>query len=376
MKILWLVNIALPEANLLMKRDLNPLGGWLTGMANSIKEIENIELIIAYPENKIKDVIELNGDKVKFFAFPHINAKEIKTNKDNKNLLNIIGKIKPDLVHIFGTEYLHSLAMVKLCKSKNIKSILLIQGLTSIISKHYSASLPSKVLNRYTFRDFLKNNNILKEQERFKTIGLYEIEALKIVNFVMGRTTWDYACVKQINPDITYYHCNETLRDEFYKHTWDISKCEQYSIFVSRAVTPLKGLHFLLEALPIILKQFPKTKLYIGGGDITKSNAFFDRLKLSSYAKYIKELIIKLKLQDKIIFTGLLDEQQMCERFLKSHVYVNPSTIENESNSISEAKLLGVPCVASYVGGVIDRIEHGIDGYLYQHDAPYMLAYY
>ena len=38
--------------------------------------------------------------------------------------------------------------------------------------------------------------------------------------------------------------------------------------------------------------------------------------------------------------------------------------------------LLGMPVVASYVGGVPNFIEHGIDGYLYQADAPYMLAYY
>jgi glycosyltransferase involved in cell wall biosynthesis len=37
---------------------------------------------------------------------------------------------------------------------------------------------------------------------------------------------------------------------------------------------------------------------------------------------------------------------------------------------------MGVPCVASFVGGVTDRIEHGVDGFFYQHDAPYMLAFY
>jgi glycosyltransferase involved in cell wall biosynthesis len=66
----------------------------------------------------------------------------------------------------------------------------------------------------------------------------------------------------------------------------------------------------------------------------------------------------------------------MCKRFLKTHVFVSPSTIENESNSLSEAKILGTPCVASYVGGVTDRLEHGIDGFFYPANEPYMLAYY
>jgi len=71
-----------------------------------------------------------------------------------------------------------------------------------------------------------------------------------------------------------------------------------------------------------------------------------------------------------------LDEAEMVNRYLQSHVFVSASTVENESNSLSEAKALGVPVVASYVGGVIDRIEHGSTGFFYQHDAPYMLAHY
>ena len=81
-------------------------------------------------------------------------------------------------------------------------------------------------------------------------------------------------------------------------------------------------------------------------------------------------------MEKNIEFLGSLSEKQICNRFLNTHVYVSSSSIENESNSLSEAKILGVPCVASYVGGVTNRIDHGVDGFTYQHDAPYMLAYF
>ena len=77
-----------------------------------------------------------------------------------------------------------------------------------------------------------------------------------------------------------------------------------------------------------------------------------------------------------MIFAGILDEKQISERYLRSNVFVSPSIVENESNSLSEAKIMGVPSVASYVGGVTDRIEHGKDGFFYQHDSPYILAQY
>jgi glycosyltransferase involved in cell wall biosynthesis len=80
--------------------------------------------------------------------------------------------------------------------------------------------------------------------------------------------------------------------------------------------------------------------------------------------------------QDKVQFVGVLDEACMVRQYLGSHLFVSASTVENESNSLSEARLLGVPVVASYVGGIVDRIEHGVTGFLYQHDAHYMLAHY
>ena len=38
--------------------------------------------------------------------------------------------------------------------------------------------------------------------------------------------------------------------------------------------------------------------------------------------------------------------------------------------------ILGVPVVSSDVGGVKNMIKHDEEGFVYQHDAPYMLAYY
>ncbi|MCI5602224.1 MAG: glycosyltransferase, partial [Clostridiales bacterium] len=87
-------------------------------------------------------------------------------------------------------------------------------------------------------------------------------------------------------------------------------------------------------------------------------------------------LISEYGLEEKVTFTGSLTEQKMKECFLKSNVFVSPSTIENSPNSLGEAMLLGVPCISSDVGGVKNLLKHEEEGYVYQMDAPYMLAYY
>jgi len=374
MNVLWLTNVALPEASLLMNEKSAPFGGWFTSASVALANKDNIKLSIAFPEKGLNDVLVLKGNKITFYAFPPVSKEDIRLNKQNTYLKKILDSAKPEIVHIFGTEYAHTLAMVNACQKEKVA--ISIQGLTSVISKHYMAGLPINIQNRFTIRDFIKQDNLRQQQSKFMKRGVFEIEALQKVKYIIGRTTWDRACAYQINPDAQYHFCNETLRSEFYKHTWDINCCEKYSIFVSQGSYPIKGLHFMLEAMPLILKHFPGTKLYVSGQNITKSDTLKEKLRMSSYGKYIKELIEKYNLGKSIMFTGILDEKQMCDRYLKSHVFVSSSIVENESNSLSEAKIMGVPSVASYVGGVTDRIEHGRDGFFYQYDAPYMLAYY
>ena len=374
MNILWVTNIALPEASLLMNEKPTPFGGWFVSASARLADEDSIELSIAFPKNGLRTVQILKGEKINYYAFPLVSEKDVSFNKRNTYLEKILNEAKPGIVHIFGTEYAHILAFVRVCQKDNV--VISIQGLTSVISRHFMSGLPEKVQKKFTLRDFIKQDNLKQQQRKFINRGEIEIEALQKVKHIIGRTTWDRACTYQINPDAKYHFCNETLRDEFYKYSWDINNCEKHSIFVSQGTYPIKGLHFMLEAMPLVLNRFPNTKLYVGGQNITKADTLKDKIKISSYGKYIKELIGRYNLGKSVVFTGILDEQQMSERYLKSHVFVCPSSIENSPNSLGEAMLLGVPCVASDVGGVIDLLTHKEEGFVYQTDAPYMLAHY
>lgn len=359
-----------------MNQSTIPFGGWLVNAAERLAKENNMELLIAFPKNNSNAVEVLKGEKIKYFSFPTINSNNTEMLEDNPYLLTIIEQSKPDIVHIFGTELPHSLAMINICKIKKIKAVASIQGLISFIAKHYTMGIPKKVLKSYTLRDLIKQDNIKQQQQNFENRGKYEVEALQKVTHIIGRTQWDRACTSIIHQEAQYYYCNETLRSVFYQHQWELNKCEKHSIFLSQGSYPVKGLHFMLEAMCFVMKRYPKTKLYIGGNDITKTNTWKEKLKLSSYGKYIKQLIKKNKLENNIVFTGVLNEEKMCDRFLKSHVFVSSSTIENSPNSLGEAMILGVPSVSSNVGGVADFVKHNEDGFLYQADAAYMLAYY
>lgn len=376
MNILWLINIPLPEASSLLNEIPQPFGGWLVGLSKELAHNPDITLSIAFPKKGIKNIKTIHGEKLRYFAVQPVTYKDSKLIDNNKTYVDLLNKIKPDLVHIHGTEFAHSLAMVHACRKENIKSVISIQGLVSIYEKHMYANLPFHTIYAHTIRNLLRGDSIWGIKKQFALRGQNEIKAIKNTDNIIGRTTWDKACTAQINPNAKYYFCNETLRDIFYESDWNVDTCEKYSILSSQGQYPIKGLHYLLHAMPLILKQYPEAKLYVGGKNITKSDSFKDRFLLTYYGKYILRMIKTLNLDNKIIFTGPLDEKQMKRRYLQSNVFVCPSSIENSPNSLGEAMILGVPCVASHVGGIPDMLEHNKEGFVYQTDAPYMLAYY
>lgn len=61
-------------------------------------------------------------------------------------------------------------------------------------------------------------------------------------------------------------------------------------------------------------------------------------------------------------------------RLLKSNIFICPSSIENSPNSLGEAQLLGVPCIASFVGGIPDMIPSKACGSMYRFEEIEMLA--
>jgi len=308
-----------------------------------------------------------------------INYIGIPINKDlEKNFASIFSEINPDVLHVIGAEGQPSLDAVTAFNNPN-RTIVSICGIRKLIARHFFDGIPEKIAHRRTLRDIVKNDSLMKYQKAFYDSAEVELKIVKYCKNFFGRTDFDRAFVTQINPDCNYFHCNEILRGEFYssEKLWNYNACEKHSLLMSQAHYPLKGLHFLIEAMGILAEKYPDIKLSVGGYTIRIiPKDFKDYMMQSSYARYCWDMIKKYNLQDKITFTGPIDTNSMLEEFLKAHVFVSPSTMENESNSLSEAKILGVPCTASYVGGVTNRVKHKEDGYLYPFNEPYMLAYY
>ena len=373
MKVLWVCNTMLPRAAEYLNREATNKEGWIAGLAERIlrsRSREKIELALACPldragEQRKWQIPEKEGVSAFYlYAFeenmehPERYAEELAS-----QLKEILTDYKPDIVHCFGTEFPHTLALTKVCDAE--KLLVAIQGVCEKCEEVYYADLQEKVVKRVTFRDLVKRDSIRRQKEKFAQRSRQEVAALKRIRHVNGRTMMDRAFVLHHNPEIQYHFMNETLRPAFYDGMWEYDQCEKHSIFISQGDYPLKGLHYMLKAMPVIVEKYPDARLYVAGNPIVRPKNLKGMLKVSSYGKYIMELIKRMNLEERVVFTGKLNAGEMKARMLASHVFVCASAIENSPNSLGEAMLLGVPCVTSWVGGVPSVFASGLDGISY-----------
>ncbi|WP_165154728.1 glycosyltransferase family 4 protein [Parabacteroides sp. ZJ-118] len=369
MKILWITNIMLPPICKAMQMPVPAVGGWMYSSLKRLAAGSKHEFAVAtvYSGN---DFIRQEVNGITWYNLPLRGKSYISYNTHLESYWKTVKEeFKPDVVHIHGSEYPHGLAYVNACGSSGV--VVSIQGIISRYARYYAAGIDSTSVKKcLTFRDIVKCDNLLKGQKSFEKRGQDEIRLLQSVGHIIGRTDWDKAHAWAINPDAQYHYCGETLRDSFYNHKWSYDKCEPHTIFVSQASYPIKGLHKLLEAMPLVLREYPDTKIYVAGDDPTAKPWW----RITGYGKYLLHLINKLGLRPHITFTGMLSEEDMCSAYLRANLFVCPSAIENSPNSLGEAQIMGVPCIASYVGGIPGMMNGYERGGMYRFEEVEMLA--
>lgn len=376
MRLLWLCNSIVPSIASQINVRQAVTGGWIETTFEQLISVESIEMVFLAP---LRQHIDYNSKNVYFSSFKYTNRYEVSKSRV-RYFEEIIERYLPDVIHIWGTENVWCYEMLLASKKCGLinRTVVHIQGLISyygVDTEHYLAGISNSVAKRSTIRNIILQDNIWKQRIEFQKRGNCEKEALKIAHNIIGRTEWDERCAKLINDSINYYHCDEALRPEFYFDKWQYNKCIAHSIFIPQSPYPLKGFHRIIPIFSEILKKYPDSKIYT-----TMNDLFHLSMKQkcceSYYQKYLRKLIIKYGLKNQIVFCGRLDAKAMKERMLKSNVVIITSSIENSSNSLCEAMLLGVPIISSEVGGIRSLLDHGIDGFLYPFNEYYLIPSY
>ena len=129
-------------------------------------------------------------------------------------------------------------------------------------------------------------------------------------------------------------------------------------------ITPIKGLRELVRAFAVVVKQFPRAKLFIIGGAEPKHLGHLAELK---------SWVSRLGLEERVEFTGhQADVPALLQRL---DLVVLPSTgKEAFGRVLIESGAAGVPVIASRIGGIPEVIMDRKTGLLVPPGDPMALA--
>ena len=365
-KILWF-EITTPSR---YKNANNVLGGWQDSLENIVRTIPDVELSIAFigASTEKKEV-----DGVDYYSMnTHKSVKERIVSKltgmtDYNSLLSamhyVIDDVKPDIIHVFGTEWPFGLIATKI----NIPVVIHIQG--ALVPYNNALYPPS-----YSFADYRKlcgfNLKKLIDFWSQKKNEKHQIDREHIiwknVRYYMGRTDWDRALSGVLNHNRLYFHVDEALRPNFLSGEceWKPMKDGKIRLFSTGCTTFWKGPDMMIKVARILKDR---------GLDFEWNVAGYMPNDLKKMVENHESTTFE---ENNINLLGFTKPDVLIEYLSNSTLYVHTAYVENSPNSICEAQCVGLPIVSTNVGGISTLVKNMEEGILVPANDPWQMAYH
>ncbi|HOU67510.1 MAG TPA: glycosyltransferase [Paludibacteraceae bacterium] len=365
MRVLWF-EVTVPA---IFKSEGAPVAGWQDSLEDIVKENTNIELAVAF-EGKTKDKKMIDG--VTYYSLcPELSLKDkLKLKYSWQPLvdimiplaLDVVKDFNPDVIHVFGTEWYWP----QIVKYTDKPVVAHLQG---SIPPYYNAQYPpfyNKWSVVFSMGLLCVRNQLGAYLARKKYYSRYLLEEdnLRHVSNYMGRTKWDRQLVKLYNPQSIYYYCSEALRPDFIANNdqWKPQNRDKIKLITTGCGVLLKGLDTIIRTAVLLKERNVNFEWRIAGS-------------LPAQLKKLLESQENVKLENlNIVLLGYTNSDKLKEELLDSDMYVHTSYCDNSPNSICEAQYLGLPIIATYVGGIPSLIENEKEGVLLPANAPYEMA--
>lgn len=127
---------------------------------------------------------------------------------------------------------------------------------------------------------------------------------------------------------------------------------EDINILFMGGADPLrKGILDVIKTIPIVTSENDNVRFLFTGGETVK--IYLEKLLSTNMGKYVR-------------FLGWIDERDKLALYKSADILVLPSYNEGLPYVIIEALAVGLPVIATNVGGIPEVIEEGVNGFLIQ----------
>lgn len=366
MKVLWF-EISVPGR---YKSDKTPVSGWQDSLENIVRTCNDIDLTIAFEGTEGMMPKEVDG--VKYIPLvPHYTFWDKKYrnfsnrwNKANKVVplaVKCVKEVKPDIIHCFGTEWEFGQVAIY----TDIPVVIHMQG---CIAPYNDALFPPG----YSISDRILQAGInLKEQyhiwrKRHFNASWRDMEQsnFNAVSNYMGRTEWDRQLVELFHPGAKYFHVEEALRPSFIENAkeWKTKEGKhKLRLITTGCSSHWKGMDTLLKTAHVLKEKGVDFEWFVAGN-------------MSIQQEVEKKEHLKFA-DNNVNILGFTGPEKLQELLLSADMYVHTAYIDNSPNSVCEAQYLGLPIVATNVGGISSLVVDGKEGKLVPANSCYNMAY-
>lgn len=303
--------------------------------------------VTVYTTNKfIEDKVPINRvvnvDGVKVFYFPTSHPRKWEYSKKlRKSLKESIEEF--DLIHITSVFLSASTCGAYYAIKNDIPYIISPRGALMKGAVENRNTFIKKLYLNLTEKRSLKNASGIHfttqdEKEEYKELGLPLSNPIVIPNG-LEEEEFDY-----------------NIKEGKFREKYNISKDKKIILFLSR-VNWKKGLDALIPSFNKVLKEYKDAVLVVAGGD-DKDN----------YLSKVKEMVRKHNLEDKVIFTGMILDEEKVSAYQDADVFALPSYSENFGIVVAEAMYFGLPIVTTPNVGISNIVEDYNTGFVVEKD--------
>lgn len=372
LKVLWFVNKPLPAVTHRLALPDRHHACWLDGLEIAVRNSPDVRLAVV--SGGVHPFLPFEEGGVTYYdsgsrepaSRPARMARRwrqaVHPRDDLSGYVAAIKDFDPDVVHFHGTESAYGL----LCPRIPMPSVISLQGLLSVYERMVLRGIDTSFMRCISPSLLVRGGGFVHGTLTIKRAAKRERRIISGCRNFIGRTSFDEYVVRALNPSCRYYPSDyRIVRPEFFSREWSLEGCNDLVVYATAGDYVRKGVGTLLESVSL-LKRFalPDVSLRIGGSLGSPEEG----------GRAVLHRIQKLGLEKNVTLLGVLDARSIAEELRSARAFVLASHADNSPNTLAEAMVVGVPCVATAVGGVPSMVREGIEGLLIQDGDPYALA--
>jgi hypothetical protein len=197
-RVLWFSNTPALGNDILFKESkIKGTGGWIGALNEIMKDEVDLHIVFHYPYKKESfnykntHFYPLYTGNILFNLIKNRIYTDVPDDKYLDSYIKIINEVKPDIIHIHGTEN----SFLCISEQTNIPIVVSIQGNLTVYNHKYYSGFNGKFLNKQNFtslKEFaLGPKYFKKSKSKLSKMAQIEQRRMKDFKYVICRTDWD-----------------------------------------------------------------------------------------------------------------------------------------------------------------------------------------